>query len=224
MALDRKKTLARIVLDHPECASALQERRIDFCCNGDLTLAEACAAGGLDERETLAALERALASAPGAPLEDPRAMATPVLVAHIVSRHHEYLRAALPFASVLVAKVARVHGEHNPKLVRLEEVFLGLREQLDAHLDEEEELLFHYMTAPAGDPTVIARALARVRQEHFEVSAALRRIRELADDFIAPAWACTSYRSLLSELRLLEDDVLRHVLVENHVLFPRLAA
>jgi regulator of cell morphogenesis and NO signaling len=41
---------------------------------------------------------------------------------------------------------------------------------------------------------------------------------------LPPEWACTSYRTLLSELAALEGDVLRHVHLENHVLMPRFAA
>jgi regulator of cell morphogenesis and NO signaling len=77
---------------------------------------------------------------------------------------------------------------------------------------------------PAQNSPRIAREIAAARREHFELHAALCRIRDLADNFTAPAWACTSNRALLSELRLLEGNTLRHVLVEDHVLFPRLAA
>lgn len=224
MDLFRDTTLARLVLDHPACATVFQERRIDFCCEGDVTVAEACASRRLDELETLAALERALAAERSSPGEDPRTMVTLDLVAHVVERHHGTLRAALPFLGPLAAKVASVHGEHNPKLVELHEVFLDLRDTLEAHLDREEEALFQHLASPAPDSARIEREIAAARREHFEVRAALCRIRELADDFTAPAWACSSYRKLLSELRALEDEALRHVLVENHVLFPRLAA
>jgi iron-sulfur cluster repair protein YtfE (RIC family) len=70
----------------------------------------------LDRRSTIA----------GIVLEhsDARAMSTPELISYIVSRHHAHLYAALPFLAPLAAKVARVHGDHNPKL-------LALRDALD---------------------------------------------------------------------------------------------
>ena len=51
----------------------------------------------------------------------------------------------------------------------------------------------------------------------------LARIRLLADDFIVPDWACKSYRLMLNELLTLEEDTMRHVHLENHVLMPRFA-
>ena len=217
-------TLGRIVLDHPACASLFQELRIDFCCKGDLTLSAACRLRGLDVAQVMEQLERAIAAGASSAAEDPSMMSTPELVAHIVSRHHEFLRTALPFLGHLAAKVARVHGEHNRKLVELEQVFAKLRDLLDEHLDTEEDVLFRLVSGPPPKVAETGLALAGAHREHLEVGAALHRIRELADDFVVPAWACTSYETLLRELRALEGDVLRHVHLENHVLFPRLAA
>ncbi|HET7787596.1 MAG TPA: DUF542 domain-containing protein [Myxococcales bacterium] len=217
-------TLGRIVLDHPACASVLQDLRIDFCCKGDLTLSAACGLRGVDTTEVVGRLERAIAAGEPPAAEDPQRMSTAELVAHIVSCHHQFLRTALPLLGYLVSKVARVHGEHNPKLVELEQVFVRLRDLLDAHLDDEENVLFRLVTGPAPRGAEGGIALAGAQREHLEVGAALHRIRDLTDDFTTPDWACTSYERLLSELRALEGDVLRHVHLENHVLFPRLAA
>ena len=49
-------------------------------------------------------------------------------------------------------------------------------------------------------------------------------MRSIADDYVAPEWACNSYRTLMTELAHLEADTLRHVHVENHVLLPRFSA
>ena len=91
----------------------------------------------------------------------------------------ERLRAALRSLEPLAAKVAQVHGEHNPKLIDLQRAFCELRELL------------------RGRPVTI------------ETVAMLDQIRELADDFVPPSWACRSYRELLSGLESLETVVLR---------------
>src|SRR5690349_15852800 len=184
-------TLGSIVLDHPACAPILQGLRIDFCCKGELTLSAACRLRGLDAAEVAERLQRAIA-AESPPSEDPRRMSTPELVAHIVSRHHEFLRTALPFLGQLAAKVARVHGAHNPKLVELERVFVQLRDILDEHLDAEEDVLFRLASQPAPEAGEGGLALAGAQREHQELRAVLHRVRELADDFVAPEWACRS--------------------------------
>lgn len=221
IGMDLTNTVSKIVLEHPECAPVFQGLRIDFCCNGGVTLDEACAARGLDRRKVAAALERAIGNGAAQRTEDPRALSTAALVAHIVSRHHSYLRDSLPYLVPLVAKVVAVHGEREPRLAGLQAEFVELRESLDVHLDQEEETLFREVVADEPDAAVVRRELSGMREEHREIGAALGRIRALCDDYTPPAGACSSYRALLTGLRQLEDDIVRHVHLENEVLLPR---
>ena len=222
-AIDRSSIVARVVIEHPACARVLTEYDIDFCCHGDVALDEACAARRLDIEEVLARMREAATSSPANDSGSASGLSTPELVAHLVTRHHAYLRRALPAIEVLVAKVARVHGAHNPKLTALLEEVRGLRSELEPHLDDEEGDLFPLLMSRGGDARLIARKLAEARTEHERVGRSLARIRQLSDSFSVPEWACGSYRSMMSELADLEEDTLRHVHLENHVLMPRFA-
>jgi len=222
--LDRHQTVASVVLDHSECAQVFQRHRIDFCCRGELSIAAVAKAKELDVEILVGDLTRAIEERRDAAREDPRALSTPRLVAHIVSKHHEYLRTALPFVRGLAAKVGGVHGEHNPKLRDLHAAVEELAEALLPHLDEEEESLFPALTAKEPDRAEAARQLASMLAEHLAVAKLLERVRAASDDFALPEWACNSYRALFSELEQLEGDVFTHVHLENHVLAPRFAA
>jgi regulator of cell morphogenesis and NO signaling len=149
---------------------------------------------------------------------DPRRLSDDELVSFIVSHHHAFLREALPSLLPLAAKVARVHGDHDPRLRELQAGFGELFEMLELHLDQEALL----REVIASKPELLRRELAGMREEHRNVLAALRHIRSLSDDYTPPAWACASYRRLLAGLGQLEDDVLRHVQLEADVLLPRL--
>lgn len=85
----------------------------------------------------------------------------------------------------LAQKVARVHGDHNPKLRELEAAVLALipaaREQLT--------------------PTV------GTRPDVAPITPLLARVREAADDFALPEWACNSYRRLFQGLEELERSL-----------------
>ncbi len=221
-SLDRNASVARIVLDHPECARVLREHRIDFCCRGELSVWTACAGRGLDAAGVFADLEQAIAQR-AEPDGDPRALSTPDLVERIVSRHHAFLRRTLPFVEQLSRKVARVHGDHNRKLPTLADVVLELREMLEPHLDDEERTLFPALVAPRADLARVSNELRTMRKEHLRVGEALTRMRTLADDYAIPDWACGSYRTLMRELETIETDTFAHVHVENHVLMPRFA-
>ena len=151
---------------------------------------------------------------------DPANLSTPELIDYIVSHHHAFLRGALPFLVPLAAKVANVHGDHDPRLRELQQEFVELRASLDLHLDDEEETLFREAVAARPDP----RQLDGMREEHEQMSRALGRIRALCDGYAPPAWACSSYRRLLAELKALEDDLVAHMRIEDEVLAPRFAA
>lgn len=219
--LDPEATVARIVLDHPECAPVFSRHRIDFCCHGDVPLGAACEARSLELDAVQAELGSAIAARRGEPAEDPRALGTPALIALIISRHHEYLRRTLPFVVELSAKVARVHGEHDPRLRELDTVVRSLAAALLPHLDTEEQSLFPRLMMKPADQAAIARELGSMHEDHLAVGRMLGRIRDAGDGFTVPEWGCNSYRTLFAELEHLEADILRHVHLENHVLMPR---
>jgi regulator of cell morphogenesis and NO signaling len=221
--IDSETLVARAVLDHSETAPVFQRHRIDYCCQGNRTIAAACQDRGVDAGALLAELQAAIAQRGGAPGLDAAALSTPALIAHIVDTHHGYLRQALPFVAALGAKVARVHGDRDGRLLALALEIRELIDALEPHLDTEETVLFPALAAATPDRRVIERELASMHADHLEVGATLDRIRTVTDDFTMPDWACTSYRTLFAELAQLEGDVLRHVHLENHVLMPRFA-
>jgi regulator of cell morphogenesis and NO signaling len=147
-----------------------------------------------------------------------------LLVAYIVSRHHDYLRKALPFVCGLAAKVARVHGDRDARLRELEAIVAALADTLEPHMDQEEQVLFPAVTARVANAALIAAELETMLADHLGVAALLERMRTTTGDFQLPEWACTSYRTLFAELEKLDADVLRHVHLENHVLMPRFVA
>ncbi len=224
VSIDRSATVAQIVARHSRTAAVFQRHRIDFCCRGDVTVAQACA--GKEDAETLfAELEIAVRDHVGEeePEQDLMSLSTPALLALIVERHHGYLRRVLPRVTPLLAKVAAVHGEHNPKLRDLRAAFAELGDMLEPHLEFEEEILFPELARPDQPGASASKHLEEMAREHLEVGTKLAQMRALADDFTTPSWGCSSYRALMAELQELEADVLRHVHLENHVLMPRFA-
>lgn len=218
--VDREATIARIVLDHPETAKVFQDHRIDFCCRGNMTLDAACQQRNVDPRVLFEEIEESVRTRTADAAEiDTRSLATPQLIEHIVERHHRYLRTALPWVGQMSAKVARVHGDHDPQLAEVDAGVRSLTAALLPHLDQEEQDLFPRLQS--GTPPTSEVSLDAMLAEHLEVGAQLERIRNAARDFAVPAWACNTYRTLLAELQALETDVLRHVHIENHVLAPR---
>ena len=61
-----------------------------------------------------------------------------------------------------------------------------------------------------------------MEQEHDDAGADLRRTRAMVTDFVPPSSACTTWRALYVGLAEFERELMEHVHLENHVLFPRI--
>lgn len=221
MEISPSQTVANIVLDHAETAEVFQRHRIDFCCRGDRSIEAAARERGVEPSVLMAQLEQAIAARKTADRPTAKELSTPALLDHIVDTHHAYLRKTLPYLQPLATKVARVHGDRNPKLRELAELVGDLVEIMIPHLDEEEQSLFPALRAGSDE---VGPLLDTMVDDHLEVAALLERIRAACDDFTIPDWACSSYRALFGELAAVEQDTFTHVHLENHVLVPRFRA
>ena len=220
-----------IVLDFPATMRVFEGLKIDYCCGGHRSLAEACAQAGKQVAEVLPALEGLQAPA-AAPL-DPKALSTGSLtdlIAHIEAKHHTFTRDELNRVAPLMEKVARVHGPNHPELVRVAALFQALYDDLMPHLQKEEQILFPFIrTLEAGGFTggacfgSVQGPIAVMQSEHEQAGECLREIRELTRDFTLPEDACGSFRSLYMGLRNLEEDLHLHIYLESHLLFPKAA-
>jgi len=216
--------VADIVTSHSECAPVFQKHKIDFCCNGGVSLAEASKKRGVDADALISELQEAIAQRRGKPAGDPRELSTAGLIGAIISTHHEYLRKILPFLVPLAAKVGNVHGDHDPKLRDLARVVQELSDALIPHLDKEEQTLFPALMTGKPAPRLVRDELDAMVKEHLEVATLLDQVHTATEDYTLPDWACNSYRTLFTELKSMESDILRHVHLENHVLMSRFTA
>lgn len=213
------KTLAQIATTLPGAAGIFRRHRLDFCCNGHRTLEEACGARDVDVGAVEAELS-ALVARQGQSLE-PLRQATPAqLVDHIVERYHRPLRVMLDDLLALSDRVERRHAE-NPDCPRGLTALLSRGvDELLSHMLKEEEVLFPAVRR--GLSRELAGPIAVMRHEHDEHGEFLNALSELTHGHVPPEGACGSWRALYLGLADLEKELMEHVLVENHILFPRL--
>lgn len=216
------RAVGELVAERPGRSRIFESLGIDFCCQGDRTLREACERRGVPVETVVVRLESELADA-SAPRENPADLPPAQLVEHIVEVHHGFLRRELPRCRAMSAKVAEVHGGHTPSLAEVRDVFAGLQAELESHMMKEEQILFPMITALAcGEPPPMPLdcPINQMVHEHDIASGALARLRELTHGFRPPGDACNTYRALFSGLKELEEDLHRHIHLENSVLFP----
>ncbi len=217
-----ERTVGELVAERPGRSRVFQAFNIDFCCQGGRTLRQACERKGVACDTVVEQLEAEL-SDKSAPAQNPAELPPRELAAYIVETHHGFLRRELPRLHAMSERVAHVHGGHTPSLVELFHVFTWLEAELTSHMMKEEQVLFPAIVALSQggpSPGPLNGPIACMIHEHEEVGAALARLSELSHGFQPPADACNTYRALFAGLHDLEEDVHRHIHLENAVLFP----
>jgi regulator of cell morphogenesis and NO signaling len=220
--------VGELVRERPSRAKVFEEFGIDYCCGGRVSLAEACRARGLD-LETVA--DR-LAASDAAQGEEPvgvwEGLSLGGLADYIMARHHEYLRSALPRLEGLLEKVEKAHGAKHPEMVEVRRIFAEFHPALMQHMMKEEMALFpmlRQLDDPHGERAFhcgsVGNPIRVMLMEHDEAGAAMERFRTLTQGYTPPEDACNTFRAALHGLAELEEDMHRHVHIENEVLFPR---
>jgi regulator of cell morphogenesis and NO signaling len=117
-----ERTIGEIVAGDYRTAKVFESHKIDFCCGGNVALAAACKAKGID----LAAITRELDAVKSEPVERSQNYASwelPFLADYIINAHHTYLKENTGQISAYAHKIASVHGVHHPEVVDIATIF-----------------------------------------------------------------------------------------------------
>ena len=214
--------IGRFAAGRPAAVAVFEKHGIDYCCGGRATLRAACGEKALDPAVLLAEIadREALGAPADAPPDDTSISS---LIVHIVGRYHAKLREDLPRLAGMTAGV-KAHEERHPELVAaLARAFGRLRDALEPHLVLEEDVRLEILAlagrAVAPDDAA-AQVVGELAIEHEEVGALLAGLRRATDDYTPIPDACATWRGLLSGLAELEEEIHRHVHLENNVLLP----
>ncbi|MFA7403773.1 MAG: iron-sulfur cluster repair di-iron protein [Pelobacteraceae bacterium] len=226
-------TIGAIVADDFRTAGVFEKHGIDFCCGGRISLAVICQEKGLDPT----ALLREISEIKNTPVDRSHnysAWALPFLADYIINTHHAYLNENTAQIVAYTNKIAEVHGSHHPEVIEIAAIFAKIATDMAAHLREEEEVLFPAIkridaarkagnTPEAADVETIRATLTRLDREHQEIGDAVHTIRHLANGYAIPADVCNTFVVTYHKLQEFEDDLHKHVHLENNILFPKAA-
>lgn len=216
----------------PECVPVLESFGLDYCCHGERSLGDACAARMIDRERVLESLQARLATTTTTP--QPHAnwqhATMTELADHIERVQHAFARDALARLGNVAPKVASTHGSTHPELKDVETTIRTLAEDMHDHMIREERVLFPWIRRlekrseiQGGPPWSVRRPIDCMVHDHVAVGALLSTLRRLTRDYAEPPEACGSYRSMLATLAELERDTHLHIHLENNILFPAAA-
>jgi regulator of cell morphogenesis and NO signaling len=219
------QTLAAIVTADHKAVPVLEKYQLDFCCKGKRTLAEACAEKGINIESITAELEQLTSptSSNQMPFTD---MSAEQLINYILIHHHFYVKQAMPQILAHLEKVAAKHGQNFPHMQKVLQLFTAVKEELTLHMQKEELVLFPRIKEVMGNtnhqyaPGYINNPVHQMEHEHDHAGNLMAEINNLTNHYTAPENACTTFKVCLEELKYFEEDLHKHVHLENYILFP----
>lgn len=223
-------TVGELVAQNYHAAGIFRKYGVDFCCGGGVTVRKACETKGIEESELIDELCGIQKSTP-TDAENFYAWKPDVLIEHIMDTHHNYVRSKTEEIGYYAAKVARVHGQNHPENREIWSLFVELTNELLTHLKEEEETVFPAIQAlykgrlerksTEQEEAIINESLGEMESDHEHAGSIMASIREKSNQYTPPEDACTTYRILYQNLKDFEEDLHKHVHLENNILFEQ---
>ncbi len=234
MTIDPTRSIAEIVAEIPGATGVFEKLGVDYCCGGNRPLEDACASAGAPLGEVVRSLEEAGQKPPERQADYGDRQSEPLsdLICYIINKHHTFARRELARIEQLLAKVCLAHGDHRPDLPHVQDLFRRLSGELLEHMRKEEQVLFPFIARmeqatarkeplPEALFGTVHNPIEVMMREHDATGDILRQIRAATSNYTPVAKACTSFTNLYQFLRGFEEDLHRHIYLENSFLFPR---
>ena len=223
------KTVAEVVAENIKTAHIFKKHGIDFCCRGGVSIEKACNKKNLDYQQIKSELLE-VDKVPKA--YDYNSWHLDCLIDHIVNIHHSYVKESIPLLLQYSNRVAHVHGHHYAEVVQINTLFTEVANELGAHLEKEELILFPYIKKllqfekEGAKPTIppfstVNNPFKMMETEHESAGDIFKVIAQLSNNYTPPDGACNTFKALYAKLDEFEQDLHRHIHLENNILHPK---
>lgn len=220
-----------IVAKNFQSAKVFEKYGIDFCCKGNRPLNEAAAEKRINISELIGELV-SVSNNNGASPEKYDEWDLVFLSTYIVNTHHAYVKDAIPRIQAHLEKVENRHGKTHSYMIEVNSLFKQISNEMISHMNKEEKVLFPiikylgdcktFLERPKnGGYKTIKNPINAMEQEHSGAGNILEQIRQLTSNFKLPEDACTTFTLTYKELEEFEQDLHKHVHLENNILFPK---
>ncbi|SDG62851.1 iron-sulfur cluster repair di-iron protein [Winogradskyella thalassocola] len=225
-----QKEIGQFVADDFRTAAIFSKYKIDFCCQGNRTVEEACDKKGIDSNQLMDELNHVLNSKGGETI-DYKSWPLDLLAEYIEKKHHRYVEEKTPILRQFLDKLCKVHGERHPELFKINELFTASSGELASHMKKEELILFPFVkkmvkakleNSAVQSPQfgTVENPIAMMMEEHDNEGSRFREIDALTNNYTPPADACNTYKVTFAMLEEFEKDLHLHIHLENNILFP----
>ncbi len=230
MEINTSTTVGDIVRSNFKTAQLFEKNNVDFCCGGNISIAEACKKANIDINRLLPEIEEVLQ------VSDPdskyiEGLELDELADYIVKRHHSFVSENIPFLKQKLQKLCDVHGDNHPELFEVNKLFGEGADNLTLHMQKEEMILFPYIRDLVkhkhGDSDTniqsgnVLGPINVMELEHHVEGERFEKISALTNNYATPPDGCNTYQVTYKTLQDFEQDLHRHIHLESNVLFKK---
>ncbi|MFB6319471.1 iron-sulfur cluster repair di-iron protein [Saccharicrinis sp. FJH54] len=228
MEISGSTRVGDIVKQNFKTAKLFESNSIDFCCGGGISIDEACKKSNIDAGQLMEDLNDLLQQR-DADSAYINGLAPGELCDYIEKRHHSYVNDTIPFLQQKLQKLCDVHGAHHPELFTVKELFDGAAGNLSAHMKKEELILFPLIRRMADSEINLSEqkyqeavsTIETMFEEHQTEGDRFEHMSEITSGYTCPPDGCNTYRVTYQTLKEFEDDLHRHIHLENNILFRK---
>lgn len=230
----KNKSVGEIVAEDYRAAGVFENYKIDFCCNGGRSLSAVAAEKGLEVGALVDEIQQAQISGDGG-ATDYESWPLDLLADYIVKTHHRYSEAQITKIKPYLEKITQVHGDRHPELAEINKIFNAIAGEIAAHTKKEEIMVFPFIkklvnakenNLPYENPRskTVEDPVNMLKHEHDDQGDAFKKMAELSDDYTTPEDGCNTYRVTFGLLKEFQQDLHKHIHLENNILFPKAIA
>lgn len=206
------------------------KERIDFCCNGYMTIEEVAGEKNIDPQDLLEKIKKNMdannhGEKQGVDLEEFKGLSLREMLDSLIIDHHNKERDLLFEIDPLLNKILSVHySSHGQELMKLHSLFGDLKKDLEEHFITEEEVTFPLMLENKNPSPEIIKKVEDLEADHEKAGELIKEMIELTDWFKVPADGCNTYEYTFTLLKKLVKDVFIHIFKENSIMFEKYTA
>jgi regulator of cell morphogenesis and NO signaling len=234
MKINENQVIGELVAQDYRTASVFKKYGIDFCCQGNRTINDACKKKNIDTGPVLKDLDKVgqeyVESA-----TDYKSWPINLLADYIEKKHHRYVEEKILEIKPYLDKISRVHGARHPELFQIKEQFRAAAGELAAHMKKEEFILFPFVRKMMKAKTerlkvsaphfgTVQNPVEMMMDEHSVEGERFSNIETLSNNYTPPEDSCNTYKVTFALLKEFEQDLHLHIHLENNILFPKAIA
>jgi regulator of cell morphogenesis and NO signaling len=231
MNIQENNIIGELVAQDYRAASIFKKNGIDFCCQGNRTIKDACVAKNVDSNLLVTELNNTCQEK-ATDTTDYQSWPIDLLADYIEKKHHRYVQDKTVEIQPYLDKICNVHGERHPELLEIRDDFYASVIELAAHMKNEEQILFPFIRkmAMAKQESVkvdaahfgtVNNPIQAMMNEHTVEGDRYRKIESLSNNYTPPQDACNTFRVTFALLQEFEQDLHLHIHLENNILFPK---